>query len=315
MNGKKIIIQVLILLILVGMYMAKDFLMFDAERVDGPAVEQEQQENESLQTDITQTMASEQESTQSEEFIFHYAAQQPDPDRTLPRQKYELDMPQTQRSDSFTEACLPLCEPVESSYFDDVVFLGDSYVSDFQDYVAEQRLTNSEFFGSARFICVENYSVEEAIQPVTDTSMHMSVNGQKYAPEELLKQYQAKKVYICLGFRDVARCNVDDFIENYKKLTESIAKQNDGIMIVVQTIPPVPLYGEKESIYNAKIDTYNERLAEFAKQSGYYFADPALRLKDDAGYLAQQLCLQEDGRLNQTAYEIWSDYLMKHAVR
>ena len=203
---------------------------------------------------------------------------------------------------------------MESSYFDDVVFLGDSYVSDFQDYVAEQRLTNSEFFGNARFICVENDSVQEAIQPVTDSSMHMSVNGQKYAPEELLKQYQAGKVYICLGFRDVAQCNVDDFIENYRKLTDSIVKQNDGIVIVIQTIPPVPLYGEKESIYNAKIDTYNERLAEFAKQSGYYLADPALRLKDDAGYLAQQLCLQEDGRLNQTAYEIWSDYLMKHAV-
>lgn len=248
------------------------------------------------------------------EFIFHYAQQDPDPDRTLPRQKYELDMPQTERSAAFDRACLSLTQTADMTYFNDAVFLGDEAVSDFQDYVAEQRLSDASYFGNARFAAIKNYSVYEAIQPVTDASVHMSVSGTKMAPEQLLREYGATKVFICLGTNDLATGTVDEFIANYETLIDSILQVNQQIQIIVQTIPPVTLYGESQSVYNAKIDTYNEALAAMASEKGVYLADPAFRLKDEAGYLAGQLCTDDKSRLNSEAYMIWTEYLLKHTV-
>ena len=305
MDKRKLFIQLGLILVLVGMYVAKDFFAADMQ----PEPVQEAQ----IQDEPVQTLAK-TDINDCKETVFHYAKQSADPDRTLPRQKFELDMPQTARPDIFDGACLPLTEAADMHYFDGAVFLGDGSISDFQDYVAEQRLSDAEYLGNARFAAIKNYSVYEAIQPVTDASVHMTVSGQKKSPEQILQEYVATKVFIVMGTNDLATSTVDEFIDNYIKLIDNILQINKQIKIIVQTIPPVTLYGETKSIYNAKIDVYNEALAQMAVEKGVSLADAAFRLKDEAGYLAGQLCTDDKSRLNAEAYMIWTEYLLKHTV-
>lgn len=309
MDKRKILIQVGIVLVLVSMYVVKDFFIFDAE------VPEQKQQNIEVEQISSQALAASNEQETSEEIIFHYAAETPNPNKTVPRQKFDLDMPQITRSEKFDLASIRMSDKADMSYFEDAIFLGDGSISDFQDYVAEQRLSDSSYFVNSKFVAIKNYSVYEAIQPVSDSSIHISLDGVKLAPEQIIEKYNAKKVFICLGMNDVGNSTVDEFIDNYKKLIKNIMDINKDVKIIIQTIPPVTLYGEKQSIYNAKIDTYNEALIELITEKNIYLADPAFRLKDTSGYLAIQLCSDDISRLNKEAYTVWVEYLLNHAIQ
>ena len=73
-------------------------------------------------------------------------------------------------------------------------------------------------------------------------------------------------MYICLGLNDVGQFSADEYIANYKTLVENFRREIPDLKIAIQSVTPITLYGEKQVLYNAKIDEYNERLAKFAKE-------------------------------------------------
>lgn len=285
--------------------------------------ETEDKNSDSVETDLTvdennnadETKPPQEENTAQDENIMQYESEDIRDGVTPPRELYDLPIPSVTRSEETSMVSLKKTDRQPYSYFDDSLFIGDSVGVGLQNYVTEKRKSDDSFMGTARFLCIGNYSVHEAIRSPDDSkSIHRAVNGVKKPPAYFVSENDITKVFICLGLNDVALYTEDEFIDKYLILISDIRDAAPEVQIIIQSITPITLYGERKALYNAKIDSYNEALAEASAANGCFFADIAMVFKDKAGYLASQLSSDDYCHLENEAYGIWVEYLLTHAV-
>ncbi len=265
------------------------------------------------------TVPDEPTPSQNEEagFVFtRYAARSVPENAELPRDKYELPLPETQRDADYCSRIAPVTPTVTSdSYFDRAVFIGDSVTEGLEKYVQKKRKTSPDFFGSAQFLAISGYGVYEATRPASSPkALHPTVDGQKIPPADFLASCGADKVYLCLGLNDIGLYTEEDCLHYYELLIRSIREKNPDIRIVIQSVTPLTLYGEKKLLYNKKIDAYNRKLAYMAQKNDCAFLDISDMLKDTDGYLAYELSSDDAFRLETEAYALWVRYLRCHCV-
>ena len=316
MGRKNLITQIMLVLVVAGLYVLSGFLCSgsaDADKLETGKKPQTEIRQPPIQQSSTSNIAAKEEP-----LVYAFSrleAQDVDPDRTCPRDKYSLPVPSSGRSEEFSALVSPVTQKQSMRDFDNAVFIGDSVTLGLQKFVTEKRQTDTDFLGKAKFISVGSYGTATAVAPGGEGSIHRYFNGVRTPPQEICASYGAKKVYICLGLNDVGQYSVDEYIANCKTLIENIRKAIPDVKIAIQTITPITLYGEKQVLYNAKIDKYNESLARFAKDENCAFLDVADVLKDEAGYLASSLSSDDYCHLMPEAYERWIDYLLYHGVK
>lgn len=274
-------------------------------------------QNTRIPADVT--IPSESPPLQKEELAFsftRYAARSVPENVELPRDKYELPLPETQRDAVYLSRIAPVTPMVASdSYFDRTVFIGDSVTEGLEKYVQKKRKTSSDFFGSAQFFAVSGYGAYEATRPISSPkALHPTVDGQKMSPADFLASCAAEKVYLCLGLNDIGLYTEEDCLRYYELLLRSIREKNPNILIVIQSVTPLTLYGEKKLLYNKKIDAYNRKLADLAQRNACAFLDISDMFKDTDGYLAYELSSDDVYRLETEAYALWVQYLRCHCV-
>lgn len=315
MGRKNMITQIVLALVVVGLYVLSGFLCSGS--TDSGKIEEEQPKSSAgLPTVRPSDNDTAEEKTEALVYVFsRMEAQEIDPEKTCPRDKYSLPLPETERSEAFEALVAPVTEKQTWKDFDGTVFIGDSVTLGLQKFVTEKRDSDPEYLGTAKFISVGSYGAATAVAPAGEESIHRYFNGVRTPPQEICASYGAKKVYICLGLNDVGQFSVDEYISNYKTLIENLRKEIPDVKIAIQSITPITLYGEKQVLYNSKIDKYNESLARLAKETECPFLDVADVLKDEAGYLAQTLSSDDYCHLMPEAYERWVDYLLYHGVK
>lgn len=314
MGRKNLVTQIILVLVIVGLYVLSGFLCSDSTEPDKALGERPVQQSTEKNIPSAQPSAGAAKEEPLEYVFSRLDAQIVDPDRTCPRDRYSLPRPNVGRSDEFSELVAPVTQKQEWKDFDDAVFVGDSVTLGLQKYVSQKRQTEPDYLGKARFISVGSYGAATAVAPAGENSIHRYFNGVRTQPQEICAAYGAKTVYICLGLNDVGQFSADEYIANYKTLVENFRREIPGLKIAIQSVTPITLYGEKQVLYNAKIDEYNERLAKFAKEENCVFLDIADVLKDEAGYLAESLSSDDYCHLTTEAYERWIDYLLYHGV-
>lgn len=314
MGRKNLITQIVLALVVVGLYVLSGFLCSGSTDADKPLTPDNPTNNSAKQT--SQGNSDFSENDEQYKYVFsRLEAQDADPDKTCPRDKYSLPLPETERSESFKALVAPVTEKQSWKDFNDTVFIGDSVTLGLQKFVTEKRQSETDYFGNAKFISVGSYGAATAVAPAGEESIHRYFNGVRTPPQDICSSYGAKKVYICLGLNDVGQFSVDEYIANYKILVENLRKAIPDVKIAIQSITPITLYVEKQVLYNAKIDEYNESLAAFAKEANCAFLDIADVLKDSNGYLATSLSSDDYCHLMPEAYERWVDYLLYHGVK
>lgn len=324
MNKKNVIVQCFLICLIVGLYVLSGFINTDAEsekkteEKEKPTVSQNVQ-NKKDEVKIPEKQEKEEKEDNEKEEVHEYIferleAEEPDPDRTLPRDKYSLPFPMTTRSDRFLSIVAPVTEKCDKTYFDDAVFVGDSVTLGLQNYVMKHRRDEPDFLGFSRFISVGSYSVSEALKPNGENSIHKYFNEVRMSAPDICAEYEAGKIFICLGLNDIALFSEDAFKANYVKLINNFREKNPSAKIILQTVTPITLYGERQSLYNARIDEFNEIIAEIAKENDCYLLDIADIMKDRDGYLARPLSSDDYCHLTEAAYERWVDYLIYHGV-
>ena len=175
----------------------------------------------------------------------------------------------------------PTDEKVDSSFFDDAVFIGDSATLKLSTYAAA-----SGALGKAMFLTRGSYGVNHA---VTD-SILLSYQGQEMKVEEAVKATGAKKVFIMLGMNDVSVHGVDKTIDNWKTLIGRIQDACPDVKIYVQSLTPIWTDGETGDLTNENVDAYNARLEDAVTGAGCGFIDVAAYMKDATGGLAAIYC-------------------------
>ncbi len=232
----------------------------------------------------------------------------------LPREKFDLPYPIVSLTEEDAKLCLAQTTEVDYDYFTDAVFLGDSVTLGLRNYATKKRKKNPDFLSNASFIAVGSYGVYEALKTPSETTIHALYNGAQTQPQDILADMGAKTVFICLGLNDVGLFSMKDHLTHYATLILRIQMACPGIKIVIMSTTPLTVEGEKKHLYNYKIDTYNQAVIALAEKYNCYYADIASVLKDEEGYLANELSSDNYCHLENEAYDKIIYYLRTHAT-
>ena len=209
---------------------------------------------------------------------------------------------------------------VEDSYFDDAVFIGDSVSLKLNRYASEQRKSNANFMGKAQFLTAGSMGSGNALQPVSDESIHPMYNGEKLSLADSVAKSGAKKVYIMLGMNDLAPYGVDGAVENMQKLITTILEKTPDAKIYIQSATPLVKAKNisTHKLNNTNMAAYNEKLAALCAEQGYYFVDVASVVSDSEGNLIQSYCSDPDNmgiHFTDEGCQVWVDYLYTHTAQ
>lgn len=196
---------------------------------------------------------------------------------------------------------VPLCDEVDTAYFSDAAFVGDSLTQGLQLYDILD--TN----------VVANKGVN--LQTVYQEDKIRVAEGYTSVLKEL-ERIQPSKIYVLLGANDIGWRDEAAFRELYAQLVDSIQEQHPTAILYLQSMFPVTAaYSDTDNgITNDKLQTYNQEILSVAEEKGAYYLDVASVLRGEDGALPDEV--SPDGmHLNAPYYQLWFDYLKTHVIQ
>ena len=190
---------------------------------------------------------------------------------------------------------------MDSSYFDDAVFIGDSRT--------EGMITATGLYNAKAFTH-KGLTVDTAFKDLV-----VEIDGQYYTVVNALNYTSFNKVYIMLGINETGWIYSSKFIEGYVKIIDAIKAANPNAQIYVQEILPVSnsVSSTHDYIKSSKIDEYNQLLRQMAEEQQVYFIDTATSVAAEDGSLPEDAAV--DGIHMKNSYcQKWLDYLMTHTI-
>ena len=198
---------------------------------------------------------------------------------------------------------------VDSSFFDDAVFIGDS-VSVGLKYYAE----SSGALGNAQFLVRESYGIYHA----SNSSMTIDYNGISYSDiVEAVAATGASKVFLMLGVNDMVYMGMEDTVACWRDVLNRLQAGCPGIRIYIESCTPIYTDGQTGMLTNERMDTLNMHLMGLATEYGATFLNIAPYLKDGTGGMADRYC--SDNYVHLTFYDsdsgtgVWVK-AMKHLI-
>lgn len=198
-------------------------------------------------------------------------------------------------------------EPVDLSYFDSAVFLGDSLTQGLQIY--DTGLPN------ARYCAYRGVGPNAVVNGATCTR----VDGVQEVPLQALASYAPKSVYILLGTNVLTQdTDYTNFLNYYGLMLDQIRQLLPEADIYVQSITPVrpevsadPAHA---GMYSARFIRVNNDLAALAVEKGCYFLDLWEVLADENGDLKAEYAQPDGYHILPEGYSAWVSYLRTHVA-
>lgn len=215
-----------------------------------------------------------------------------------------------------TIGAVPQSERVDASYFDDVVFVGDSVSVKLFYYNALNKV-----LGNAEFLTAGSLGCANALWPVSSQSVHPTWEGQKMLLEDSVPLTGKKTLYIMLGMNDIAVYGIDKSVENMQTLLTKIKANVPELKIVIQSMTPIASTSKllkDNGLCPANIDAYNKKLLQLCLDNGYSFVDVASVMYDENGYLKREYCSDPDNmgvHFTDAGCAAWTEYLYTHAAK
>lgn len=198
------------------------------------------------------------------------------------------------------EGPVPESPLIQDTYFDDVVFLGDSRTDGLRLYSGIK---------NGIFLCSTGATVESVFNKSVET-----VVGEMPLLDALAL-LDCGKIYIMLGINELGWNGTETFRTQSTELIRRIQTDHPDAEIVIQSILPVSAKKDDEGRYvnNGRIDEYNQVWMDLAEELDVAYLNVAEGVAGEDGLLPSDLCY--DGvHLNKAGCRLWLDYLRTHAV-
>ena len=198
-------------------------------------------------------------------------------------------------------ALVPMSETVDTSYFDDAVFIGDSRTEGFMLFTGLSNATA--------------YTHKGLMVDTVFTNPVVNVGGKKISVMEALKKTSFSKVYIMLGINETGWPYSNLFIQKYGEIIDEIKNINPEAIIYVQSILPVSQKVSSSHSYvkNTKISEYNLLIQQMAEEKEIYYINSAESVATTDGYLPEEAA--SDGiHLKKDYCYKWLEYLKTHTA-
>lgn len=180
---------------------------------------------------------------------------------------------------------VPLSTTVDSTYFQDAVFIGDDLTTYFQ--------TNSGC-SAAGYFC----KVGVTPQTLLSDSVLSNLSNTTY-----------NKVYIMVGIHDANNTN-GSFKTNYINLIDYIKLANPNAVIYIQSILPV---SNETNVTNDQIQVQNNVLRQIASEKKCFYVNVRDAFVNDDKTVKAEL-YEGEINLKSTSYATWLNYLKTHTV-
>lgn len=191
---------------------------------------------------------------------------------------------------------------VDSSYFDDAIFFGDSISTGITAY----NICNNT-------ACIAAIGVSPST--ILDTPYIPTSDGSRVTVLEAAKEYgDRSKVYIMLGGNGLWQ-EKDAFITDYQTFIDAVREQYPSAIIYIQAMTPVADFVAQTypTVTPEKVAEYNLAIAQLATQNKLPFVNVFEALCDENGLLPD--AVSADGlHLSPEYYFKWFDYLKTHTV-
>lgn len=189
-------------------------------------------------------------------------------------------------------------QPVDQSYFNDAVFLGDSRTVGLQLYSGWDNCDYLADVGMTIYDCLDRDISFGDIQHTT--------------ARDVLSTSRYGKVYIMLGINECGS-NINTYFDKYTEVVDQIHRWQPDAIIVVQGIMKVGAQksATHPSINNANITARNEKLATLANDWYIYYLDINEAVCDENGNLTDGYSFDQV-HLYAKYYSLWCDYLLEH---
>lgn len=199
-----------------------------------------------------------------------------------------------------------MLETVDSSYFADALFIGDSRTVGLCEYGTLRE--------NASFLAKESINVYN----ILDKELWFTDNdgeGWDAYVEDILQEHTYGKVYVALGVNELGIGNTYMYYEKYRELLELIREYQPDALIYIQGIMHVSK--EKSSSdscrNNTVISQRNYAVSTLANGRDIFYIDMNPYVCDANGDLLSDL--SGDGiHLKASAYERWDRSLMENAA-
>ena len=180
---------------------------------------------------------------------------------------------------------LPWTEPVDTSWFDDAAFIGDSTGVLMAYYTGDRGL------GGAAMLVAGNFGCWWASQPVTETSPHPVWGGLKLPIADMVQAFGSKKVFIKMGMNDLAS-GLDNAYRLYVNMVDAILEKSPDAQIYIESL--TPMIRDAASVCDFRsnyiIRVFNESLKQLCRDRGYVYLDLYWAMADAEGYLPDEYC-------------------------
>lgn len=197
-------------------------------------------------------------------------------------------------------------DPMDTSFFDDAVFIGDSV-----SYVLQQWNLKNNNFGKAVFLARSSLGLQNTI----DGRMKLNYQGVSYSPEDAVAAVGANKLFIMLGYNDIALFGLEGTMERWEIFLDRIVEKNPGIQIYIQSCTPIHTDAEYSKLNNDILDTYNLTLEGFCLERGYHFVNIAPYFKDHRNSLAPIYCSDKSMHITYDGAVVWEYALKAYAAQ
>ena len=227
-------------------------------------------------------------------------AQAPETEPALRTAEAELAPEEAGEETPVWEGPVPESTPVEDTYFDDVVFLGDSRTDGLRLYGGMTHGTFLFFTGATvESVFTKEVETQLGTMPLLDA----------------LAEMEYGRIYVMLGVNELGWKGTDIFRNQSAALIQRLQEEHPEAEIVIQSILPVSAKIDEEGRYvnNQRIAEYNQVWLELAEQFNVNYLNIAEVLLDENGQLPSELTY--DGvHLNKAGCRVWLDYMRSHAV-
>ncbi len=205
---------------------------------------------------------------------------------------------------------VPYNDHVDISYFDDVIFMGDSLADGFKVYTRTGNLKLKD--SKAVYLTQKSTSPRTFLQP----GVKIDAGAGPVDVWATIEQRQPGKMYITLGTNALMGMTPEALVESYGQLVDKIRRTSPDTVIYVTTITPTTRQkaAREPRLSFDRIYQSNLLLARMCREKGLGLINLYEVLKNDSGYLREEIAARDGYHLTPAGYGEWLEYLITHTL-
>ena len=193
-------------------------------------------------------------------------------------------------------------ESAQGNYINDTVFVGGTQAVSMSK---DSSITLNQYAGQ------DGLKVSQVLR---ETCVNFADDANSYTIPQAIAKMKPLHVYIMVGGDDLdGTVSVDEFINDYKQIMQSIKTAYSARDVVACAIAPVSKGADDSAQKQTYIDQYNQQLAVACNDMGFKYLNLAEVLKNDKGYAVDSYVDASTGAFSGSGVNAVLDYVKNHA--